>query len=104
MTTRTSGEVSRKSHKMGQPQPLTEVVWGGGTMSTMPGGYFDRLPWAQRRGITTDTALRLARAFESTPAFWLNLQTAHDLRRTEIDHGSEIAAEVVALAKSSKEL
>lgn len=32
-----------------------------------------------RRGITTDTALRLARYFGSTPQFWMNLQAAYDL-------------------------
>jgi len=31
------------------------------------------------RGITTDTALRLARYFGTTPEFWINLQTRHDL-------------------------
>src|SRR2546421_6359863 len=33
----------------------------------------------QNRGITPDTALRLARYFNTTPNFWLNLQTAYDL-------------------------
>jgi addiction module HigA family antidote len=32
-----------------------------------------------RRSISADTALRLARYFDSTPQFWLNLQTAYDL-------------------------
>jgi addiction module HigA family antidote len=32
-----------------------------------------------RRGITADTALRLGRYFNTTPKFWLNLQTAYDL-------------------------
>ena len=35
----------------------------------------------QRRGVTADTALRLARYFKTTPDFWLNLQTAHDLSK-----------------------
>jgi addiction module HigA family antidote len=33
----------------------------------------------KRRGITTDTALRLARYFKTSPTFWLNLQTRYDL-------------------------
>jgi len=33
----------------------------------------------ERRGITTDTALRLARYFKTSPTFWLNLQTRYDL-------------------------
>lgn len=32
-----------------------------------------------RRGITADTALRLARYFGTTPQFWLNLQTRYEL-------------------------
>jgi addiction module HigA family antidote len=31
------------------------------------------------RGITADTALRLAKALGTTPEFWLNLQKHHDL-------------------------
>jgi addiction module HigA family antidote len=34
----------------------------------------------ERRAITPDTALRLARYFGTTADFWLNLQTAYDLR------------------------
>jgi antitoxin HigA-1 len=33
----------------------------------------------ERRGITPDTALRLARYFNTSAAFWMNLQTAYDL-------------------------
>ena len=32
-----------------------------------------------RRGISADTALRLAHYFNTTPRFWLNLQMAYDL-------------------------
>ena len=32
-----------------------------------------------RRGITADTALRLARYFGSTAEFWMNLQTRYEL-------------------------
>ena len=32
-----------------------------------------------RRGVTADTALRLARYFGTTPEFWMNLQAAYDL-------------------------
>lgn len=34
----------------------------------------------ERRSITPDTALRLARYFGASAEFWLNLQTAYDLR------------------------
>ena len=32
-----------------------------------------------KRGITPETALLLARAFETTAEFWMNLQTSYDL-------------------------
>ncbi|MBS3965692.1 MAG: HigA family addiction module antidote protein, partial [Truepera sp.] len=32
-----------------------------------------------KRGVTPDTALRLARLFNTTPEFWLNGQLAWDL-------------------------
>ena len=32
-----------------------------------------------KRAITADTALRLARYFETTDRFWINLQTRYDL-------------------------
>lgn len=32
-----------------------------------------------RRGVTTDTALRLGRYFGTTPEFWIHLQTRYDL-------------------------
>jgi len=34
-----------------------------------------------KRGVTPDTALRLAHFFGTTPEFWLNLQQAYDLYR-----------------------
>lgn len=39
----------------------------------------------QRRRVTPETALLLARAFGTTAEFWLNLQTARDL--WEVKHG-----------------
>ena len=32
-----------------------------------------------KRGVTADTALRLARLLKTTPEFWMNLQNACDL-------------------------
>lgn len=34
-----------------------------------------------KRSITPDTAWRFAQAFGTTPEFWMNLQTSHDLAR-----------------------
>jgi plasmid maintenance system antidote protein VapI len=33
----------------------------------------------ERRGITADTALRLARYFSTTPDFWMKMQMSYDL-------------------------
>ena len=44
-----------------------------------------------RRGVSADTALRLARYFGTTPQLWLNLQKAWELRRAEIAAAGEIA-------------
>jgi addiction module HigA family antidote len=42
------------------------------------------------RGVTADTALRLARYFGTTPEFWLGLQTTYDLRVAERETGVAI--------------
>src|SRR4051812_3365067 len=36
-----------------------------------------------RRGISADTAFRLARYFGTTPDFWINLQARHDLEAAD---------------------
>lgn len=48
----------------------------------------------EERGVTPDTALRLARFFGGDAQTWLNLQAAYDLKRTITDHGQEIENEV----------
>ena len=47
-----------------------------------------------RRGITTDTALRLGRYFGMTPEFWINLQTRYDLDVAERTMRRQIEREV----------
>jgi addiction module HigA family antidote len=44
----------------------------------------------ERRAITADTALRLARYFGTMPEYWLHLQVGYDLARTENETGAEI--------------
>jgi len=39
----------------------------------------------ERGAITTDMALRLSRAFDTTPDFWLNLQKNFDLWQAEME-------------------
>lgn len=51
----------------------------------------------ERRAITPDTALRLARYFGGDAQSWLNLQSAFDLRRTELESRMTIEREVIPL-------
>ncbi|MET3108966.1 addiction module HigA family antidote [Oxalobacteraceae bacterium GrIS 2.11] len=51
----------------------------------------------ENRGVTSDTALRLARYFGTTPEFWLNLQMAYDLRSTQKDVLKMIEKEIQPL-------
>ena len=48
----------------------------------------------ERRGITPDTALRLARYFNTSARFWLNLQAAYDLEVAEDELAREIERDV----------
>lgn len=48
----------------------------------------------EKRGITGDTALRLARYFGTDAQSWMNLQTAYDLRVAERAAGNAIDRQV----------
>ena len=45
----------------------------------------------KRRGISADTALRLARFFDMTANYWLNLQTHYDLVMAETEPENTLA-------------
>jgi addiction module HigA family antidote len=49
------------------------------------------------RGVTADTALRLAQALGTTPQFWMNLQQSYDLRTVQQDR--EVATELRRIRK-----
>ena len=51
----------------------------------------------EARAVTPDTALRLARFFDTTAEFWMNLQAAYDLRRAEQQSAARIRREVTPL-------
>jgi len=44
----------------------------------------------ERRNMTADTALRLARAFGNSAEYWMNAQASYDLRKAEIEAGADI--------------
>jgi addiction module HigA family antidote len=47
-----------------------------------------------RRDVSADTALRLARYFRTTASFWLNAQGAYNLSKAESEDAGRIASEV----------
>lgn len=51
----------------------------------------------ERRAVTPDTAMRLARFFGGDPQSWLNLQSAYDLKIAERESGSDIRREIIPL-------
>ncbi len=53
----------------------------------------------EKRGITPDTALRLARFFGGDAQSWMNLQIAYDLKLAEKSAAKQIAREVPTIAQ-----
>ena len=47
-----------------------------------------------KRAVTADTALRLARYFDTSERFWLNLQAQYDLEVERDELGSRLEKEV----------
>lgn len=55
-----------------------------------------------RRGVTPDTALRLAQAFGTSAEFWMGLQAAHDLAVARAADGPRILADVEPVVGEDK--
>jgi addiction module HigA family antidote len=49
---------------------------------------------AGQRGITGETALRLARYFGTTPAYWMNFQARYELESASDEWAAKVASEV----------
>ena len=58
----------------------------------------------ERRGISPDSALRLARYFGTSPQYWMDLQTAYDLRVAAELAGEQIRREVAPASELHGEL
>jgi addiction module HigA family antidote len=52
-----------------------------------------------RRGVTADTALRLARFFGTSPELWLGLQAEYDLRVAGREIGDSLECDIVPLKR-----
>jgi addiction module HigA family antidote len=55
----------------------------------------------ERRSISADTALRLARYFGTSAEMWMNLQTQYELQLAEDELSSRIKLEVQPLLKGA---
>lgn len=47
-----------------------------------------------KRAISANTALRLGRYFDTSPEFWLNLQSRYDLERARDELGGRLNQEI----------
>lgn len=54
-----------------------------------------------RRGVTADTALRLARFFGTSPELWLGLQAEYDLRVARREVGDSVESRIVPLKRAA---
>lgn len=54
-----------------------------------------------RRGVTADTALRLARFFGTSPEIWLGLQAEYDLRVARREVGDSVESRIVPLKRAA---
>jgi len=52
-----------------------------------------------RRGITADTALRLAKCFATTPQYWLGIQAEHDIAAARKALGGRLEQEVRPISR-----
>lgn len=55
------------------------------------------------RAVTADTAIRLARYFDTTPDFWINLQASHDLSVALANTGEAIRRDVRPRVEASED-
>ncbi|WP_051176913.1 HigA family addiction module antitoxin [Halodesulfovibrio aestuarii] len=59
----------------------------------------------EKRDVTADIAVRLGKFFETSPEFWINLQTQHDISKVQKEKAAEIdkipTCELVATCSNS---
>lgn len=56
--------------------------------------YHSRMAYHATRGVSADTALRLARYFATSPEFWLGSQADFDLRTAQAEIGRRLEKEI----------
>jgi addiction module HigA family antidote len=72
-------------------QPLGITAGGLAKNLNVPRTRIERLV-NEQSALTPDTALRLARFFDMSPQFWMNLQTSYDLKVEAAAKADELAA------------
>jgi addiction module HigA family antidote len=87
------GEILREEYLV----PLKLSAGGLAKKLNVPRTRIERLV-SEQTAVTPDTALRLARFFDTTPEFWMNLQTSYDLKIESKTKAAEIAAIAVMTA------
>lgn len=55
----------------------------------------------ERRAVTADTALRLARYFGNSAEFWLGLQSDYDMKITLAENGARINQDVAPMEQAA---
>jgi addiction module HigA family antidote len=81
------GEILREEYLL----PLGMSAGALARKLNVPRTRIERLA-AEETAVTIDTALRLARFFETTPEFWMNMQTGYELKKQAEEKKAEIAA------------
>ena len=69
------GEILRELYL----EPLEMTPYALAKQLHIPRTRIERIV-TEKSGITTDTALRLAKFFRTTPEFWTNLQSTYELK------------------------
>ncbi|WP_087005288.1 HigA family addiction module antitoxin [Rhizobium sullae] len=94
------GEILREIYM--EPLDLTPYSLAKNTVFSEPES---RGSSRNKIGISTDTALRLAKFFKTSPEFWMNLQVAYDIKTPALKEALSTIAEVeAAWAELSRDL
>jgi len=79
------GEVLREEFLV----PLQLTPYAVARACGVPRTRIERLA-REETPVTADTALRLARYFDTTPEFWMGMQAQYDLERAEDDAAASL--------------
>jgi len=79
------GEVLREEFL----RPMNQSAYAVARAIGMPRTRIERLA-NEQTAVTADTALRLAKYFSTSAAFWMGMQAQHDLEHAEDELGSDL--------------